>query len=106
MKIVKVDYESIVFDNGSKITFEHDQDCCEWNYADFKQIEDEALEFNFNENLDFEKVEGSGFTFGNEGVRMFFIPCYSEQNGYYSSDIDIFFNDKKVFNLLAKECIY
>jgi hypothetical protein len=23
---------------------------------------------------------------------MFFVPCYSSQNGYYSSDIDVYLN--------------
>lgn len=30
---------------------------------------------------------------------MVFVPCYSEQNGYYSSDVDIYYNDKKVLNV-------
>ena len=42
MKIKKVTEEVIVFDNGTVITYDHCQDCCEDNYADFKQIEPEA----------------------------------------------------------------
>lgn len=106
MKIVEVNYEHIKFDNGSIITFDHEQDCCEHNYADFEQIEEQALEAEFGKELVFEAVEGSGFRFGNKGTPMFFIPCYSEQNGYYSSDIDIYYNGEQVLNLECEEDVY
>lgn len=41
--------------------------------------------------------------FGNEPQKLFFVPCYSEQNGYYSSDIEIYFNGKKVLQLECEE---
>ena len=102
MKIIKVSSEYIKFDNGSEITFEHYSDCCEYNYADFEQIEQIALSVEFGEQLFFEKVDGSGFRFGSKGTDMFFIPCYSDQNGYYSSDLDIFFNGIHIMNLEAE----
>ena len=34
MRILKITEDSIEFDNGKDISFEHDQDCCENNYAD------------------------------------------------------------------------
>lgn len=40
MKIKEVNTNYILFDNGSRITFDHEQDCCETNYADFEQLED------------------------------------------------------------------
>lgn len=98
MRIFEVTDLLITFDNGYEITFDHVRDCCEYNYAAFKQIEERALEVEFDDNLIFEAVEGCGFRFGSEGVEMFFIPCYSEQNGYYSSDLDILYNNKKVLN--------
>ena len=102
MKISKVDDYSIRFDNGNFITFFHEQDCCEHNYADFSQLEELAYNMEFSTNLVFEKVHRSGFRFGSGG-RMFFVPCYSEQNGYYSDDIYIFYNGKKVLNLVCEE---
>ena len=103
MKILEVTDLRITFDNGSEITFDHVQDFCEYNYAAFKQIEERALEIEFDEKLIFEAVEGCGFRFGSEGTEMFFIPCYSDQNGYYSSDIDILYNNKKVLNFECEE---
>lgn len=95
-KITEVNSEMILFEDGSKITFDHDQDCCEDNYADFEQIDDIAKNTDFDtNNMLFESVDGSGFRFGNEN-KMFFVPCYSDQNGYYTDLIDIYYNDKAV----------
>lgn len=103
MKIKEITYEHILFDNGSKITFDHDQDCCEWNYADFEQLNDTvALDYDFDEAIRFEMVEEKGFRFG-DAKQMFFVPCYSEQNGYYRSDIDIYYNGNHILTLLCEE---
>lgn len=101
MKIKKVTEEVIVFDNGTVISYDHCRDCCEDNYADFKQIESEALDYDFETELKFEAVEETGFRFG-DSRRMFFIPCYSEQNGYYSSDIDIYYKGEEVLSFEAE----
>ena len=100
MKIVRVDSTQILFDNGAQITYDHYQDCCEHNYADFKQIEDLARKTEFDEDLVFEEVEDAGFRFGNPN-KMFFIPCYSEQNGYYTTNIEIHYNDCKILSFNA-----
>src|SRR5574344_137062 len=42
-KIVSITDVGIAFSNGSVITSEHIADCCEYNYADFNQLEEEAL---------------------------------------------------------------
>ena len=103
MKIKTIDKainkESIIFDNGMMITYDHEQDCCEYNYADFYQIEKLAFDTEFGEDLIFEKVDGAGFRFGSKGTPMFFVPCYSAQNGYYSEDVDIYFNGKHVIKV-------
>ena len=90
IKITNVTNEAIEFSDGSRITFDHEQDCCEWNYADFEQLDDLARAYNFQLPLRFEATEGSGFNFG-DSRRMFFVPCYSEQNGYYTDEIDIYY---------------
>ena len=100
IKIKLIDEEKILFDNGDTITFDHCSDCCEWNYADFQQIDDIARGWKFDENkMAFEAVDGSGFRFGNLPNKMVFVPCYSDQNGYYSSDVDIYYKGKQVLNL-------
>jgi len=95
MHISEVTEEAIIFNNGNKITFDHDQDCCEWNYADFSVLNEENPLYytEFDENLSFESVPNSGFRFGNKEKNLWiFIPCYSEQNGYYTDEIDIYYH--------------
>ena len=105
MKIIEVTREHIKFDNNKLITFDHDQDCCEDNYADFKQIDDLGRDYEYPEELKFEFVDYSGFRFGGEGC-MTFIPCYSEQNGYYTTAIDIYYDGEIVCSGACEEVIY
>ena len=103
MKIKTVTDEAIIFDNGNAITYDHAQECCEYNYADFSILNPNVVnyDYDFNENLEFKAVDGQGFIFGEEG-HWIFIPCYSEQNGYYSDDVDIYYNKEFVLFTTAK----
>ena len=105
MKIKDINSERILFDNGSTITFCYCRVCFENNYADFEQLEESALTYDFDEDLVFDAVDGVGFRFGNEDGMMFFVPCYSEQNGYYSSDVEINYNGKQVIELKCEKVI-
>lgn len=102
MKIKEVTSEHILFDNGNTITFEHDRDCCEYNYADFSVLTENNVNysFDFDEELIFAFADSLGFVFGSRdednNLHGVFIPCYSDQNGYYSTDIDILYNGKVV----------
>ena len=49
MKIIEITNDYIKFDNGKCITYDHEQDCCEDNYADFDQLDDLAREYDFDE---------------------------------------------------------
>lgn len=102
LKIESVDDDMILFNDGSKITFDHLQDCCEWNYADFKQLDDLARKYTFTRPILFEAVPHYGFRFGDARA-MFGVPCYSAQNGYYSADVDIYFNGEKMLSVIAQE---
>lgn len=95
----------LTFTNGDVLSYDHEQDCCEHNYADFAQLDDLARNYQFIGSLEFEIVDGSGFRFG-DSRRTFFVPCYSEQNGYYSSDLEIYLNGTKVAELTCEEDIY
>ena len=104
--IERITEEEIFFSNGSTISYDHCADCCEWNYADFSQLEELAKKTVFTFPLTFEKVEGAGFRFGNPVQKMFFVPCYSEQNGYYSDEIEIYFNGEEVLNFCCEMVEY
>lgn len=106
MRIKEITDDKILFNNGNEITYDHRQECCEWNFADFKAIDEPAIyNVDFDENLKFEAVQDAGFRFGSHPLRMFFVPCYSYQNGYYSSDIEIYYNGKQVLNFYCDERI-
>lgn len=81
MKAVKITNGGVSFDDGSSITDYHNQDCCEQVYADWEQIDDLFTSQDF-ESISIEQVEGNGFK-----INGFFVPCYNNQNGYYSSDL-------------------
>ena len=97
MRILRVEEEKIVFTNGDTITFSHEQDCCDCNYADFSILNPNVInyDFDFSYPLEFESIEELGFKFGSDG-RWIFIPCYSEQNGYYTSEIDIYYTHNEI----------
>ena len=103
MRIKEVNENMILFDNGNSITFDHEQDCCEQNYADFEQLDDIARITEFDPNLDFIPQGDVGFLFGNVPNKMFFVPCYSRQNGYYSTDIAIYYNGELATYLNCQE---
>lgn len=107
MKIVNITNDAIIFDNGTTITYEHEQDCCEDNFADFLQLDDIARSYNFDTDLQFEAIDGAGFRFGDRRA-MFFVPCYSDQNGYYSSNIEIYVTGyrRKVLSFECEERLY
>lgn len=101
MKIEKWDDNYIWFTDGTTISYEHDADCCEFNWADFSVLE---IFYQDEEFDDFEiiPVDGCGFLLSLKLpkhdkwlfsdyilTKKIFIPCYSDQNGYYSSDLTI-----------------
>lgn len=93
--VVNVEEERVVFtkENGSKITLasEHTQDCCEHVYADWSQLEfhKDAILREHWETLTIKAVEKMGILLCFEGrshVKAL-VPCYDQQNGYYSSNL-------------------
>jgi hypothetical protein len=99
MKIIEITEEGIKFNNGIEVKHYHEQDCCEEVYADWKQLEDTNIMEREFDDVNIEKVKGSGFR-----INGYFVPCYNVQNGYYSSalELHIVYNrsgDKKVINL-------
>ena len=96
IKIIGYDDEAISFSDGSSITFDHEQDCCEYNYADFNVLDvfyhgETFKDYHILPNED-------GFILVLEKTpyewMKIFIPCYSEQNGYYTNQLDIYINNK------------
>lgn len=102
MKIKEVKEESIIFNNGYKLEYYHEQDCCESVYAEFEILKDynvslvtgksiDLKEIDFEESLTklIEGVKEAGFNMISKIGEKFFVPCYNSQNGYYSSDLEL-----------------
>lgn len=100
MKIKEIKEDRIIFDNKYELECYHEQDCCEHVYADFGVLKDYNVstktgktinikEIDFKENLLelIEGMKGQGFNILSKIGEKFFIPCYNEQNGYYSSNL-------------------
>lgn len=86
MKIIELTEDKIEFSDGTVITAEHDQDCCEHVYAAFRELEPGALYREFK-RISIRGVKDAGFRLNG-----YFIPCYNSQNGYYSSSLELIIN--------------
>lgn len=84
IKVLSFAEDGIVFDDGSKITDYHYQDCCEHVYADWKQLEDTGIKNREFDYIEIEGVKNSGFKLNG-----YFVPCYNEQNGYYADNLEL-----------------
>ena len=102
MKIKEIKEGKIIFDNGYILEYYHDQDCCEYVYADFDILETynvsiktgkniKIKEIDFREKLSelIEGIEGMGFNIISKIGEKFFLPCYNKQNGYYSNELEL-----------------
>lgn len=102
MKIKEINEEKIVFDNGYELEYYHEQDCCEQVYADFDILKDYNIstktgkiinikDIDFEEHLEYliQGIENEGFNMISKIGEKFFIPCYNNQNGYYSSELEL-----------------
>lgn len=76
--------DGLLFDDGTTVQDYHQQTCCEHVYADWQQLQDTTI---WDEEFDDVVIEGVP----NAGIRVnkYFVPCYNEQNGYYSSNLRI-----------------
>lgn len=94
--------ESLGFDNGSVLRYEHWQDCCEHVYADFENMQIitdvgknlvDANDLDFFDDLleSIVPITGLGFYIVTKQGICILVSCYDEQNGYYSNDLELLF---------------
>jgi hypothetical protein len=118
MKLKTVQEEYIIFDNGTTVTTEHFQECCESHYADFsvlyhynvdtktgKTIQMNQVEFPEDLINSIVLVKDMGFNLIAKNGSVFFIPCYADNNGYYNSDLTLVIcNNEKTQTLDIQDC--
>lgn len=98
LKVVKVDSESIEFDNGIQLYSNHDQDCCENHYLSFEHIgldDFEGLEFDLSNDNFFNRIEDYGIELIPIHGHSVKIPGYGYNNGYYSSNMELIVTNNK-----------
>lgn len=110
MKIVKVEEERIIFDNGSILESYHEQECCENHYVDFTSINDQGfeneefaehllkiLEVNSYKNddcpFDFDRWS-SFFNIKDLKNNKYTLTIYNSNNGYYSTNVSLILTHK------------
>ena len=108
MKIKEIKEEEIIFDNGYKLKYFHDQDCCELVYADFEILKKynvstktgkkiDIYEIDFCEELNqlVKGIKNCGFNLLSKIGEKFFVPCYNDQNGNYSDELELILNKNR-----------
>ena len=112
MKIIRVNENSLEFDNGKILYSLHEQDCCEEHYADFESIIGQGWEdADFDDTLmamlyeipekryHTEKMDTDEFqTFFSlidKNKNKYIINIYNSNNGYYDTTVMLEMYDPK-----------
>lgn len=109
MKVVNIYMDRIIFDNEIELFHYHPSECCENHYLDFNSIElsdFDGLEFDLLNDSFFERIPGYGIALIPLNGHPIRIAGYGENNGYYSSDIQLILmqNGKEIKNYDISEC--
>lgn len=89
--IESVDEFEIKFSKGYKLYSNHEQDCCESHYIhllDLTSDDYEGLEFDLDSEY-FERIEDYGIALKPINGHPLRIPCYGNNNGYYSHNLTL-----------------
>lgn len=92
LKVVKVNIDSLVFNNGMILSSYHEQCCCEDHYLSLSDLtldDFEDLEFDLSDDNFFERITGYGIVLKPKNGHPVRIPGYGLNNGYYSSDLEL-----------------
>lgn len=91
--------ESISFEVNSikhEIGTDHDQDCCEHVFGDFSNFKyhKDEIEKNYYKSLTVFAVPNMGvvIAFDDYAPAKVLVPCYNNQNGFYSDNLQLYIN--------------
>lgn len=96
--VIKIESESITFDNGYSLFSNHDQNCCEHHYLKFDDLtlnDFDGLVFDLTNDDFFKRIEGYGIELMPIQGHSVIIPGYASNNGWYSSDLELVVCDEK-----------
>ncbi len=92
LKVIRIDEDTLHFDNGITLYSNHDSDCCENHFLSFSDltIDDfEGLEFDLTNPNFFNRIEDYGIELVPIQGHSVKIPGYGYNNGYYSSNLEL-----------------
>ena len=92
LKVVKIDSDSLEFDNGIVLYSDHQTECCESHYLSLSDLtldDFEGLEFDLTNDDFFERIPDYGIALRPINGHPVRIPGYGDNNGYYSSNLDL-----------------
>ena len=110
LKVVKIENDELVFNDGTRLLSNHDQDCCEHHYLDFADLDVsdfDGLEFDLTNDNFFNRIEDYGIELKPIKGHSVKVPGYGSNNGYYGSNIDLIIaniNSKTVKSYDVSEC--
>lgn len=90
LKVIKLEYDIVTFENGVQLYSDHRQSCCESHYLSFDDLnlsDFENLEFDLSDDNFFRRVEGYGIELIPINGFPIRVPGYASNNGYYSSEM-------------------
>lgn len=91
-RVVYVDKDILRFDDGSELSSDHDQDCCEHHYLTFENLtlsDFEGLDFVLVGEMFFERVPDYGIRLIPVNGHAISVPGYGYNNGYYSANLSL-----------------
>lgn len=94
-KAIHLTEDMLTFDDGSTLTSDHNQDCCEHHYLSFQDLtlkDFEGLEFDLSTENFFEKVEDYGIRLLPTNGQPISVPGYGYNNGCYSANLTLILN--------------
>lgn len=97
LKVIKIDSDSLEFENGVRLYSHHDQDCCENHYLSFTDLtirDFEGLEFDLTNDNFFKRIEDYGIELIPINGHTVKIPGYGSNNGHYSSNLSLVLKGK------------
>jgi hypothetical protein len=109
LKVIKLDSDTLVFDNGVELNSNHDQDCYENHYLSFNDLtldDFKDLEFDLSDDKFFKKIEDYGIELVPIKGHSIKVPGYGYNNGYYSTNLTLVIsqNNKFVKDFDISEC--
>lgn len=91
-KLIEINDDFLLFEDGTKLYSDHEQDCCEHHWLSFKDLSDldfEGLEFDFSGDNFFNRIDGYGIELIPTQGHSVKIAGYGSNNGYYSSNLTL-----------------